>query len=599
MPIRLQQYLSRFRRDRRGNVAIIFTIAAIPLISAIGCAVDYSQATRMKTKLQSAADAAGIAALSQKSPGFLAASIMTGNGSVANGVTDATNVFNANMDGITGYQNLTKNITVTKTGIKLEANVTFSADVPTTFLKVINFSKLTVSGLSSAAATLPPYLDFYLTLDVSGSMGLPSTPDEQDRLGRINPDNWVQYRTATGVSCTLACHFAPRNSACVDPPVTSPAAPPANPPITTNSYTQQYNTNSYCMGYIYSRVNQTALNNLINLASTSSNKKQVPGLPTTMLPDLNNTVTPGANNSLITGNTKSRADSLTAVSSCPTAGTDNCIQLRLDAVGYAVTKLFESANTEMKVANQFRIGLYPFIQKLYSYFTLTSSITGSPTTPGTINYAAANLASLLDTNMDSSLGSGGTHIDTALTSVNGLILSGSGPVGDGSTATTPQPYVFLVTDGAQDNQIKGVPNGGWSGSNHATTIDKQNTLTTVPQCETLKNRGIVVSVLYIPYQPVSPVVKSFAGDEDTYANNNIQYISDSLKKCASPGFFYTANSPTDITIRRWTRCSNTPCRPRILRTDPGKEGPIAGPSNAACVLPSRLNSALPPSLLPP
>ena len=104
MPIRLQQYLSRFRRDKRGNVAIIFAVAAIPLISAIGCAVDYSMATRMKAKLQSAADAASIAALSQKSPGFLAASVMTGNGTVAAGVTDATNVFNANMDGITGYK---------------------------------------------------------------------------------------------------------------------------------------------------------------------------------------------------------------------------------------------------------------------------------------------------------------------------------------------------------------------------------------------------------------------------------------------------------------------------------------------------------------
>ena len=546
MPIRLQQFLSRFCRDRRGNVAIIFTFAAIPLVSAIGCAVDYSMATRMKAKLQSAADAAGIAALSQKSPGFLAASVMTGNGSVTAGVTDATNVFNANMNGITGYTNPNINISVTKTGIKLAANITFSVDVPTTFLRVINFNKLTVSGLSSAAATLPPYLDFYLTLDVSGSMGLPSTPAEQDRLGRINPDNWVQYRTPSGVSCTLACHFAPQNSACKDPPVTPPAAPAANPAI-TSSYTQQYNTNNYCMGYIYSRVNQTALNNLINQNSTPAIPKQKPGLPVAMLADLNNTVTPGANNSLITGNPKSKPYSLTAVSSCPTDGTDNCIQLRLDAVGYAVTKLFDTANNSAKVTNQFRIGLYPFIRYLYSYFPLTTSINGSPSTPGTINYAAANLASLLDTNMDTNLGSGGTHIDTALTSVNTLISGGTGTVGDGSTASTPQPYVFLVTDGAQDNQVKGVPNGSWSGSNQATTIDKQNTLATVPQCETLKNRGVIVSVLYIPYQPVSPVVTSFAGNEDTYANNNIQYIPASLQKCASPGFFYTANSPADIT----------------------------------------------------
>jgi len=542
VPFRLHQCFSRFRRDQRGNIAVIFTIAVIPLISAIGCAVDYSLATRVKAKLQSAADAASIASLSQKSPGFLAASAMTGNGSVTAGVTDANNVFDGNINGLTGLQNLVRTSTVTKNGIKLASSVQFSADVPVVFMKVLGHQKLTVTGVSSSAATLPPYLDFYLTLDVSGSMGLPSTPAEALRMQTISPDNWVQYRTG----CTLACHFAPQNSACKDPPVTAPAAPPANPATTTSSYTQQYNTNNYCMGYIYSRVGQTALKNLINQATSGTVPKQVPGLPVAMLADLNNTVTLGAANSLITGNAKSKPYSLTAVSSCPTDGTDSCIQLRLDAVGYAVTQLFVTANASAKVTNQFRIGLYPFIQKLYSYFPLTTAINGSSTTSGTINYAAANLATLLDTNMDSNLGSGGTHIDTALTSVNGLILSGTGAVGDGSTASTPQPYVFLVTDGAQDNQTKGVPNGSWAGSNQATTIDKQNTLTTVPQCETLKGRGVIVSVLYIPYQPVSPVVTTFAGNEDTYANNNIPYIPASLQKCASPGFFYTANSPTDI-----------------------------------------------------
>ena len=525
MPFRLKQYLSRFRRDRRGNVAAIFAITAIPLISAIGCAVDYSLATRMKAKLQTAADAAGIAALSQKSPGFLAASVMTGNGSVTAGVTDANNVFDANMSGITGYQNLVRSSTVTKTGIKLAATVTYTADVPVSFLKVIGFQKLTVTGSTSSAATLPPYLDFYLTLDVSGSMGLPSTPAEQTRLSQVNPDNLKQYPTG----CTLACHFAPQNSACTD------------------SGTQAYSTNNYCMGYVYSRLGQTALKNLINQASTVSIPKTVPGLPTAMLPDVNTTVTPGSNNSLITGNTKSKPYSLTAVSSCPIDGTDNCIQLRLDAVGYAVNQLFVTANASMKVTNQFRIGLYPFIRDLYSYFPLTSSINGSPTNSSTINYAAANLATLLDTNMHANLGSGGTHIDTALTSVNGLISGGTGAVGDGSTPSTPQPYVFLVTDGAQVPQVKGVPNGSWSGSNHATTIDNQGALATVPSCETLKGRGIIVSVLYIPYQPISPVNTSFAGNEDTYANNNIPYIPASLQKCASPGFFYTANTPADIT----------------------------------------------------
>ena len=54
-------------------------------------------------------------------------------------------------------------------------------------------------------------------------------------------------------------------------------------------------------------------------------------------------------------------------------------------------------------------------------------------------------------------------------------------------------------------------------------------------------------MLYIPYQKIDPVNTSFAGNEGTYANNNIAYIPASLQKCASPGSFYTASSPSEIT----------------------------------------------------
>jgi len=131
------------------------------------------------------------------------------------------------------------------------------------------------------------------------------------------------------------------------------------------------------MGYIYSRLGQTALTALINQASTPSVRKQVPGLPDAMLTNLNNSLS--GSNSLITGNSSSLSYSLTAASSCPADGTDACIQLRLDAVGYAVTQLLSLAyNTEQStnVPNQFRVGLYPFIEQLYSYFPLTTSING-------------------------------------------------------------------------------------------------------------------------------------------------------------------------------------------------------------------------------
>jgi Flp pilus assembly protein TadG len=486
---RFTALLSRFRHDRRANIAVIFAIALLPILTAIGATVDYSLATRMKAKLQSAADAASVASISAKSAGYIAATTMVSNGSVPAGVTDANNIFNGNMSGIPGYTNLSVTSTVTKTGSTIASNVQFAADMPVVFLKVIGYTSLHLTGDSKSSASLPLYLDFYLMLDVSASMGLPSTDSEQTRLAAVNPDNYSNYPTG----CTLACHFATQD-------------------VCSNGG-QKYPTNNYCLGYPISRVSYSGYQSLL-----STNSGHLPSSMTSGLP-----------NSLYS--------TLTPVSSCPTDGTDACIQLRADAVGYAVTQLFVTANATAKVTNQFRIGLYPFIQYLYAYYALTSSINGSPTNSSTINYAAANLASQLDTNTNSSLGSGGTHFENAFSTMNGLISS----VGNGSAWNNTLPYVFLVTDGAQDPQIKGLNAGGWSGSNHATVLDP------VAQCKPLKDRGIIISVLYVPYAPIQNPNHAFAGDEDGYANSNIANIPGSLQSCASPGFFYTANTPADIT----------------------------------------------------
>jgi len=485
-PFRL---IDRFREDRHGNIAVIFALALLPIMTAMGCAVDYSNASRMRAKLQAAADASSVASISQKSPGFIAAAAMTGNGSVAAGVTDANNVFNGNLNAVTGYTNLNVTSTVTKTGTKLNSNVQFTANVPVVFMKVVGYTSLTVTGTSNSSASLPLYLDFYLMLDVSGSMGLPSTDSEQTRLAAVNPDNYANYPSG----CTLACHFATQD-------------------VCTNSG-QKYPTNNYCMGYPISRVSYSGYKQLLQNNSGHLPSTMVSGLP----------------NSLYS--------SLAPVSSCSTDGTDSCIQLRADAVGYAVTQLFVTANATETVANQFRIGLYPFIRYLYAYFGLTSSINGSASNSSTINYAAANLASQLDTNVNANLGSGGTHFENAFPSMNTIISS----VGNGSAWNNTLPYVFLITDGAQDPQVKALNAGSWSGSNHATVLDP------TALCKPLRDRGIIISVLYIPYQPIQNPNASFAGNEDGYANSNIADIPASLQACASPKFFFTANTPADIT----------------------------------------------------
>ena len=84
----LPALLNRFRRDRSGNIAVLFAIASLPIMSAVGCAVDYSRATQLRSKLQ-CGDRRGQRRFGfQTSPGFIAAGSMTSDGPIPAGVTD-------------------------------------------------------------------------------------------------------------------------------------------------------------------------------------------------------------------------------------------------------------------------------------------------------------------------------------------------------------------------------------------------------------------------------------------------------------------------------------------------------------------------------
>jgi Flp pilus assembly protein TadG len=95
---RMRNLIARFRRDRRGNIAIMMALSAIPLVGIVGCEVDYTMATAAKTKLQASADAATLAAVSMNSTVVANAQLMgTGtNGAVANGTTYLQNIFTSN-----------------------------------------------------------------------------------------------------------------------------------------------------------------------------------------------------------------------------------------------------------------------------------------------------------------------------------------------------------------------------------------------------------------------------------------------------------------------------------------------------------------------
>lgn len=191
----LSGLIGRFRSDRHGNIAVIFAVACVPLISAVGCAVDYSRATQFQSKLQAAADAASVGSIAKQSPAFIAAGTMSSDGPIPAGVTDATNIFNGNMSGVTGYTLNSVTPVVKKTGSAVTSTVQFSANVPAMFLGVMGKSTMTVTGTSTSTANMPLYIDFYLLLDNSPSMGVAATPADVTTMVNNTPDQ-----------CAFACH---------------------------------------------------------------------------------------------------------------------------------------------------------------------------------------------------------------------------------------------------------------------------------------------------------------------------------------------------------------------------------------------------------
>src|ERR1019366_3330742 len=102
----------------------------------------------------------------------------------------------------------------------------------------------------------------------------------------------------------------------------------------------------------------------------------------------------------------------------------NNIVLRADSVGSAVQSLLTKAAATETIANQYRVGLYPFISKMGTLYAISNNLTGAQTAAGT-------LGSLLDTGQSTSIyGSGGTHFENAIPAMNTAITT----IGDGSGA---------------------------------------------------------------------------------------------------------------------------------------------------------------------
>ena len=181
---RLRDRMRAFVADQRGNVAITFGIAAVPLVMATGAAVDYSVANGAKAKLDALADAAALTAVNKPAMAL----------TVEVAKKNAENMFKA-------QASLIKGVTLGDVSVKLTETtgrsslVTYTATTATTLTGILGIKTMALAGNATAHSALPTYIDFYLLLDNTPSMGVAATPADVDIMVKKTADK-----------CAFACH---------------------------------------------------------------------------------------------------------------------------------------------------------------------------------------------------------------------------------------------------------------------------------------------------------------------------------------------------------------------------------------------------------
>jgi len=431
--------LRRLRRDRGGNVTTLYALLAPILVFGTGAAIDYGRAAQMHSKLNAAADAAALAALTP--------SMLQQNATTAQAA--AVSLFQGLTNGIPTLSGTQVQVTVSSGSNPLVRNVTvnYTTSVATLFAAVLRRNSLQVSGSSMATAQIPPNIDFYLLLDNSPSMALPAT------TAGITQMQSLTAKQDSNAGCAFACHQADTSTAQTDtifnPCYNSTKKTYSTPTVTANGYTKAYCNVS------------TQGAQLDNYALARKNNI------TLRLDELNSAVT-----------TLLQTASQTSASSQFTTPP----QYRFAV--YSMDSLWN-------------IGLNQLVPLTSDYINQWSS---NSSKFGVMQmYSNDKGCSNATCSSSSGVNDVSTNYDDSLSKLSQASYIPNPGNGSNQSGDTPQKVLFFVTDGVEDelsgsriiqamNDLGAAPYGNTKSANWCTTI---------------KNRGIKIAILYTDYLPVT------------------------------------------------------------------------------------------------
>jgi Flp pilus assembly protein TadG len=191
---RLRQTLRNFRAARGGNVAITFALATLPIIGAVGAAVDYSRANAVKAAMQASLDSTALM-LAKNAATLTDSQLQT-----------AANSYFAALFNRPEATNVSISTTYTSVGGS-QVVVNGSAQVPTTIMGVMGYHQITVGG-SSTAKWGSSRLRVALVLDNTGSM---SSAGKMTALKTATKNLLAQLKSAASANGDVYVSIIPFN----------------------------------------------------------------------------------------------------------------------------------------------------------------------------------------------------------------------------------------------------------------------------------------------------------------------------------------------------------------------------------------------------
>ena len=156
-----KRLINRFRRERSGNVVILFGLTLLPILGIMGLAIDFSLALRAKTALDASTDAAVLAAATEASAIIQAQSTVNFDATstaIAYGQVAGQNVFLANSALVKTVATPVLHLSLQRNGQVITASGNYSAQSPTVFGKMFGTNSLGASGTAASSLTLPKYI---------------------------------------------------------------------------------------------------------------------------------------------------------------------------------------------------------------------------------------------------------------------------------------------------------------------------------------------------------------------------------------------------------------------------------------------------------